>query len=161
MYQHRGRFSVHGAGRGRWGLRGPKPRGRGFHPLHPDSANGRTPANSGFRLFVPVRGGRIMEINPEGGARNGRGGRVAGKSPEGGAEKNGGWAAGKSPEGGAEKKRGTGCGKKPRGRRKKRRGDGLRKNALLGENGNRLQTWFGGCGILNASKGRATKSRGR
>ena len=27
-------------GRGGWGLRGPKPRGRGFQPLHPDSAKG-------------------------------------------------------------------------------------------------------------------------
>ncbi len=29
-----------GVSRGGWGLRGPKPRGRGFQPLHPDSANG-------------------------------------------------------------------------------------------------------------------------
>ncbi len=54
--EHRGRFSVSGAGRGGWGLRGPRPRGRGFQPLHPESANRRTPANGGFRLSV--RGGR-------------------------------------------------------------------------------------------------------
>ena len=50
--EHRGRFSVQGVGLGIRGLRGPKPRGRGFQPLPPGLANGRPPTDGGFRLPV-------------------------------------------------------------------------------------------------------------
>ena len=54
---------------GRMGPARPQTPRQRFSPLHPDSANGCTPANGGFRLSV-------------------RGGRGSGKSPDGGAEKN-------------------------------------------------------------------------
>ena len=65
--EHRGRFSVSGIGQSIRGLRGPKPRGRGYHPCTPVWRRDLTPTNGGFRL--PLRGGRIMEKVPDGGAK--------------------------------------------------------------------------------------------
>ena len=101
-----------------------------------------------------------------GGAEKERGEREGEKTPRAAQkEEPRGTRMGKNLWAAQKKSAGDEKGKRPQGRRKKK-GRGEREGektprAAQKKSGKRVQICFGGCGILNASKGRARKSRGQ